>query len=111
MQGALSSRLRRSRRRRGAAALRAAAEAALRAGEGEGVREPGGTEGGCHCWPSIRGLDCSCFDGKYVTEHVGAAYLQSLAQERKANRGDSDTNACHLLYKLDPAPAGAERAR
>ena len=61
--------------------------------------------------PSIRGLDCSCFDGKYVTEHVGAAYLQSLAQERKANRGDSDTNACHLLYKLDPAPAGAERAR
>ncbi|EOD18464.1 hypothetical protein EMIHUDRAFT_420443 [Emiliania huxleyi CCMP1516] len=60
---------------------------------------------------SIRGLDCSCFDGKYVTEHVGAAYLQSLAQERKANRGDSDTNACHLLYKLDPAPAGAERAR
>merc|ERR1712060_174692 len=49
----------------------------------------------------LSSLDCSCFDGKYVTQHVGEQYLFDLASSRDENRGEA--NPQHLLDKLAPA--------
>eukprot|EP00316_Scyphosphaera_apsteinii_P000581 CAMPEP_0119311774 /NCGR_PEP_ID=MMETSP1333-20130426/23833_1 /TAXON_ID=418940 /ORGANISM="Scyphosphaera apsteinii, Strain RCC1455" /LENGTH=554 /DNA_ID=CAMNT_0007316245 /DNA_START=45 /DNA_END=1709 /DNA_ORIENTATION=+ len=45
-------------------------------------------------------LDCSCFDGNYVTNNVGDDYLNSLAVQRTANRGN-ESNPQHQLERLE----------
>jgi len=50
---------------------------------------------------TLSGMDCSCFDGLYVTQEVGDEYLSSLAATRTANRGSEASNAVHQLYRLD----------
>jgi len=52
---------------------------------------------------NLSDLDCSCFDGKYVTD-VGNDYLESLAATRTANRG-AETNTCHMLDRLETTAA------
>uniref|UniRef100_A0A7S0J5Z9 Amidophosphoribosyltransferase n=1 Tax=Calcidiscus leptoporus TaxID=127549 RepID=A0A7S0J5Z9_9EUKA len=52
----------------------------------------------------LHALDCSCFDGQYVTSCVGEAFLSGLAMTRTADRG-AECNESHLLYKLDACPS------
>ena len=48
-----------------------------------------------------KSLDCSCFDGKYVTaEAVGEKYLSDLAKTRTSDRGMS-ASTVHLLDRLE----------
>lgn len=57
----------------------------------------------------LRSLDCSCFDGVYVTQNVGDDYLSSLASKRTANRGNS-CNPQHMLDNLDGAARSSRDA-
>uniref|UniRef100_A0A7S0PXN7 Amidophosphoribosyltransferase n=1 Tax=Coccolithus braarudii TaxID=221442 RepID=A0A7S0PXN7_9EUKA len=57
----------------------------------------------------LQALDCSCFDGYYVTQEVGGDYLSKLAKTRNADRG-VESNESHMLYKLDGAPSDREAA-
>ncbi len=43
--------------------------------------------------PALTQFEASCFDGKYITGDVTAAYLSQLAQERDVLRGDGDYEA------------------
>ena len=51
---------------------------------------------------SLKALDCSCFDGNYVTSHVGDDYLSKLAQDR--NDGRETSNPAHYVDRLDSSP-------
>jgi len=49
---------------------------------------------------SLRTLDCSCFDGNYVTS-LDADYLAVLAATRTSGRGNRPPSATHLLDRLE----------
>ena len=54
--------------------------------------------------PSLRGFDCSCFDGQYVTGDVTPEYLDAIEQAREgktlATREDGgDSRQMHLNLK------------
>ena len=56
---------------------------------------------------SIRGLDCSCFDGKYVTSKDGKYddYLESLAVTRSDSRNSgNESNPLHYVDRLESSP-------
>jgi len=58
----------------------------------------------------ISGLDSSCFNGRYVTEHaVSSDYLKKLAKTRSMDRG-ADAKDSHLLDQLE-IPSKAARVR
>ena len=64
------------------------------------------------CGKPLRSLDCSCFDGQYVTSAaVGDDYLHKLASKRSSDRGgDGDgPSPMHLLDRLE-IPKKARRA-
>lgn len=48
----------------------------------------------------LRTLDCSCFDGKYVTS-LDSEYLSQLAATRTSDRGNRPPSATHLLDRLE----------
>lgn len=49
----------------------------------------------------LAALDCSCFDGKYVTSHVGNDYLSDLAQSRNDSSRKLYSSSSHMLDRLD----------
>ena len=51
---------------------------------------------------ALANLDCSCFDGVYVTSHVESDYLAKLAVNRDDSRGGG-SSAAHLLDRLEGA--------
>ena len=56
------------------------------------------------CGARLRDLDCSCFDGRYVTSAaVGDEYFNKLATKRSSDRGgDGDgPSPMHLLDRLE----------
>lgn len=57
----------------------------------------------------LKALDCSCFNGTYVTE-LGADYLANLALRRTSDRGDvrvSASNTLDTLQATTPLPSFA----
>jgi len=62
----------------------------------------------------LKGLDCSCFNGIYVTE-LGTDYLANLARSRTFDRGDavaiSASNSLDTLQACIPRRASALQQR
>ena len=54
----------------------------------------------------FQGLDCSCFDGVYVTG-LGGDYLTELAQKRGGAADAAPSSACHLLDRLAVSAASS----
>jgi len=55
----------------------------------------------------LTGLDCSCFDGEYVTSDIGQEYLSNLANDRSADREVRHLSTpAHHLDRLDITAAG-----
>eukprot|EP00908_Phaeocystis_cordata_P014050 Transcript_25156.p1 GENE.Transcript_25156~~Transcript_25156.p1 ORF type:complete len:392 (+),score=173.69 Transcript_25156:679-1854(+) len=52
---------------------------------------------------SLKALDCSCFDGNYVTSNVGDDYLSALAATRNDSRGPV-SNPAHYVDRLESSP-------
>ena len=57
----------------------------------------------------LKNLDCSCFDGKYVTSSDGKYddYLSSLAVTRSDSRnsGKAESNPLHYVDRLESSPS------
>jgi amidophosphoribosyltransferase len=68
------------------------------------------TEEASECGANLKALDCSCFNGVYITSGaVGSEYLTKLASTRKSDRGTNGSSAMHALDRLE-IPKKARRA-
>jgi len=63
---------------------------------------------------SLKALDCSCFDGKYVTSEDGKYddYLSSLAVTRSDSRNSGNgSNPLHYVDRLESSPPSGRAGR
>ena len=59
------------------------------------------TEEADACGADLKALDCSCFNGVYITSGaVGEDYLHKLASARGGDRGTNGASATHKLDRL-----------
>ena len=69
------------------------------------------TEEAADCGSALRELDCSCFNGQYVTKSVNTDYLEALAKTRTSDRGGGDMNSTHELDVLNSSGTPSPRSK